>query len=352
MAVSETTAAADQEEAAPAAPAGSVLARRSAYWAVLAVIGSLVLALPLLVSPVYLNVLARAAVFAMVALSLNILVGYTGQVSLGHSAFFGIGAFGAAYVLTEVGLPWLAGLAFSGVTGAAFAFLLGGVALRVRGLNLALVTLAFAAFAQQTVFQFRWLTRGGAGMPAPRPDFADSSIAYVYVCIVALALALAFDWRLVSTRPGRAIVSLRDDERVAASWGMNVTWYKLLAFVISGAMAGVAGGLFASIEGVVVSPDFEVTISLTFLLMAVLGGLGNRWGVLQAGVFIAVLPAVLDWANQNLSWFPRIVDGSLSPLFVALLVLLTLTLFPGGLAQLQRPLWRRLQGKGAGHGGA
>lgn len=320
--------------------------RRSLSYAAAALVAAVAFALPVLIPALYLNVLSRAATFAMVALSINILVGYTGQVSLGHNAFLGIGAFTSGYILTEVGLPWLAGIVFAALTGAVAAFLLGGVALRVRGLNLALVTLAYGLFAQQTVFGIRALTGGGAGMPAPRPAFAQSNLVYAYVCIAAVVLVLVFDWRLTATRPGRAIMSLRDDERVAASWAMNVTWYKLLAFVLSGAIAGLAGGLFASIEGVVVAPDFEITLSLTFLLMAVVGGVGNRWGVLQAGLLIAALPTILDWLHENVAVPPfTVLTGSFAPFIVALLVLFTLTLFPGGLAQVQQPLWAWLRGE-------
>lgn len=329
----------------PTTAAPVAVGRRSLQVGLLAAGVVLVLLIPVLTPTVFLNVVSRTATFALVALSMNVLLGYAGQVSLGHNAFMGIGAFAAGYLLTEVGLPWELGLIFAALTGGLAALVLGGVALRIRGLYLALVTLAYGVFAEQTIFNIRAVTGGGAGMPAPRPGWGSGDMAYAYICLVAVALALAFDWRLTSSRAGRAIMALRDNERVAASWGMNVTWYKLLAFVISGAMAGIAGGLFASIEQVVVAPDFPVTLSLTFLLMAVLGGLGSRWGVLQAGVFIAVLPSLLDWANDNIDVPPfTAIDGSVAPLFVAVLVLLTLVFFPGGLAQVQRPLWRRLAG--------
>lgn len=291
---------------------------------------------PLLVPSVYRNVASRAIIFGVVGLSINVLIGYTGQVSLGHAAFVGIGAFAAGYAQTEMAMPFPVALVFAGCTGAAAAIVLGGVALRVRGLYLALVTLAYGIFAQEVVFNIRTLTGGGGGMPAPRPGFASSDIAYVYVCLAMLALAIAFDRRFTASRAGRAIQALRDDERVAASWGVNVTAYKLLAFVISGAIAGIAGGLFASVEQIVAPLDFAFTLSLTFLLMAVVGGVGSRGGAVQAGIFVAALPTLLDASSRNIPFPPfNVINASFAPLVVALLVLVGFVFFPGGIAQVE-----------------
>ena len=303
---------------------------------VLAALLALVLAVPTIVPGVYTNLVAKAAVFGIVALSMNILVGYAGQVSLGHAAFFGFGAFTAGYALTEMALPWPAGLLFAAGTGALSALLLGGIALRIKGLYLALVTIAYGLFVQEVVFNFAPLTGGGAGQPAPRPSFATTDVSYAYVCFLGLAVALAFDWRLTSSRAGRAIQALRDDERVAASWGINVTAYKLLAFTISGILAALAGGLFASIEGIVAPADFQFTLSLTFLLMTVVGGAGNRWGVVQGGILFAVLPTLLELAHEAWTFPPFTwIDATTEPIVTAVLLLLTLTLFPGGIAQQQ-----------------
>jgi branched-chain amino acid transport system permease protein len=306
---------------------------------VLTLIVVLVATVPLITSPVYLNVVARAIVFAIVGLSMNMLVGYTGQISLGHAAFFGVGAFGAGYALTELALPFAAGIGVAILTGAVAALLLGGIALRIRGLYLALVTIAYGLFVQEVVFNIRGLTGGGAGMQAPRPAFASGDVAYVYLCLAVLLAALVFDWRLMASRAGRAIRALRDDERVAASWGINVTAYKLLAFTISGVLAALAGGLFASIEGVVVAADFPLQLSLTFLVMTVIGGAGNRWGVVQGSVVLAVLPTLLDWSHVNIGVWPfTVMTATFEPVVGAVLLLLTLAFFPGGIAQQQQHL--------------
>ena len=243
----------------------------------------LVLAAPLLMPDAQVNIVSRVACFAIVALSLNVLLGYTGQVSLGHSAFLGVGAFSAGYAITELELPWIMAQLVAIGIGVLAALVLGIVALRVKGLYLALVTLAYGLFAERVLFGIGPITQGGAGMPAARPEAIGlNDVAYAYICIAALVLVWILDWRLTSSKAGRAIQAIRDSEKVAASWGINVTGYKLLAFVISGALAGLAGGLFASIEQIVSNLTFTFTLSLTFLLMVVIGGVGSRLGGVAA----------------------------------------------------------------------
>lgn len=320
-------------------PAG-VAARVS----VIAFYALLVVMIPHLLPGTLVNVASRAAVFAIVALSMNVLMGYAGQVSLGHQAFVGVGAFTAAYFLSEADLPYGVALLASIGTGAGSALILGAVALRVRGLYLALVTIAYGLFAQEVIFNIRSLTGGGAGLRAPRPGLFEGDIAFVYFCTAILGIVLVFDWRLTSTKAGRAIEALRDDERVAASWGINTTAFKLLAFVISGSIAGLAGALFAGIEQVVTPVDFSFTLALTFVLMTVVGGLGSRAGVVQGGILFAILPTLLDKAHANWGFFPfTTFDALWEPLIGALLLILTLVSFPGGIAQQQEHLLRWLR---------
>lgn len=320
-------------------------ARYSAIGAIITIVLIFAAALP----DIYTNLISRAAVFAIVALSLNILVGYTGQVSIGHAAFFGVGAFAAGYGLVELNLPWLFGLAVAAISGAIAALLLGVVALRVKGLYLALVTIAYGLFAQNTIFNFSGFTGGGAGRDAPRPIFGDAPISdlqYAYVCIAFLIIFLVLDVLFAGSKAGRAVRALRDDERVAASWGINVTGYKLLAFVLSGLLASVAGGLFASIEQIVAPADFQFQLSITFLLMTVVGGAGNRWGVVQGGILFAVLANLLEAANTNFPFPPfSFITASAEPLIAAVLLLLVLTLYPGGIAQIQQRSLGWLGGK-------
>jgi branched-chain amino acid transport system permease protein len=308
-----------------------------------------------------------AAIYAIIGLSVNIVTGHAGQISLGHQAFVGIGAFMAAFVVkTTGGFPvdpvtglvtapprvatadfWVA-LVAAGITGTVVALVLGLVALRIRGLYLALVTLAFGLMAETTIFNWRAFTGGGAGAAAPRPAAFASNQAYAYVCLAVLAVFLFVDWRLSRTRAGRAMVALRNEERVAASMGVNVTAYKLLAFATSGFLAGVAGALFGHWNQAVQALDFELRTALVWILMAVVGGLGSRAGIVIGSAFFAVFPLYLSaqagGATLRIPGLGEILIQTLSPFIGALLLLLTITLYPGGIGQQLLPLRRWLSG--------
>ncbi|MPZ73271.1 MAG: hypothetical protein GEU74_08590 [Nitriliruptorales bacterium] len=306
------------------------------------------------------NLVISAAIFACVALSMNMLTGYLGQLSLGHQAFFGIGAFVAATIVTSNGLPFVAGLAVGGLSGAFAAIILGGVALRIRGLYLAIVTLAYGLLAENSLFLIRGLTGGGAGLPADRPAGFATNRAYAYICLGMLALLFAFDWRLMKSKAGRAILAIRDDEKVAATFGINITGYKLLAFVLSGIYAGLAGSLYAFQIGNVVAAPFNLALALTFVLMAVVGGLGNRVGVVIGGAFFATIDTILELVHSFFIWLGGLVgihwghglDPTLAPVIGAALLVLTLIGHPGGIGQQIAPLqnWVR-GGKFTLHGG-
>ena len=311
--------------------------------------------------------LGLAAIYAVIGLSVNIITGHAGQISLGHQAFIGIGAFASAFVVKTVGsfpidpfsnlviaptvIPttdfWVAVTA-AGFTGTLMAVVLGLVALRIRGLYLALITLAFGLVAENTIFAWREFTGGGAGAPAPRPAMFQSDGAFAYICLILLGLFLFVDWRLVKSRGGRAIVALRNDERVAATMGVSVTMYKLLAFAAAGFFAGVAGSLFAHWNGQVTSPDFQLQQALVWILMAVVGGLGSRAGVVAGSAFFAVFPLYLSakvgGASVNLPVVGPVLIQTLSPLIGALLLLFTIVLYPGGIGQQLLPFRRWLAG--------
>lgn len=308
-----------------------------AGWAArFSVLGALLAGLLLLIAVVpefQANRIAFAAIFAIVGLSMNILMGYGGQISLGHQAFVGIGAFTSGYVVTNMGLPFPIALVGAALSGGVAALVLGGVALRVRGLYLALVTLAYGAVAERTIFLFRPLTGGGAGLPAPRPGFAEGDSAYAYFCLAMLGLVLFFDWRFMKSKAGRAVQAIRDSERVAASMGINVMGYKLLGFVLSGLIAGLAGGLLAHHALFIVAAPFNFFLALEFVLMTVVGGLGSRVGVVLGSVFFAMLDKFIP-ADYAL-WVPAIGAG---------LLIITLIQFPGGIGQQIRPITRWFAG--------
>lgn len=351
------TAASDAVDARAAAlerefrPTSTGLATRTGV--ALLIAGGIFL-LPLLSGGVWNSRIALAATFAIIGLSVNIITGHAGQLSLGHQAFVGMGAFASAYVVSVWGAGFAVAVVGAGILGAATALILGLVALRIRGLYLALITLAFGLMAEATIFNWRAFTQGGAGTPAPRPALFRSDQAYAYLCLLFLALVLFVDWRLVKSKAGRAIVAFRNDERVAATLGVNVTAYKLLAFIVGGFVAGVAGSLFAHRNEFVQQQDFDLEIALIWVLMAVVGGLGSRAGVVIGSAFFALFGALLpDLYNGLPQGFrdllltigvDEVTIAVLTPTLGALLLVLTLTAFPGGIGQQLVPLRRWLAG--------
>jgi branched-chain amino acid transport system permease protein len=326
-----------------------------------------VLTLPLLLETTQDLWLALGAIYAIIGLSVNLITGHAGQISLGHQAFVGIGAFTAAFIVRTVGgfqtdpvtglvlapevvgtVDFWIGLVAAGATGAVMAVLLGTVALRIRGLYLALITLSFGLMAETTIFNWRAFTGGGAGAAAPRPAAFTSNQAYAYVCLAILAVFLFVDWRLVRSRAGRAMVAFRADERIASTIGINVTAYKLLAFGCAGFLAGVAGALFGHWNQAVQALDFDLRTALVWVLMAVVGGLGSRAGVVIGSAFFAVFPLYLSaaagGATVTIPGLGEVLIQTLSPLLGAFLLLLTITLYPGGIGQQLLPFRRWLAG--------
>jgi len=305
-----------------------------------------VFAIPLLTNSTWDDRVSMAAIFGIIGLSVNVITGYAGQISLGQQAFVGIGAFMSAYVVNHTGVGFFGGLFAAAIVGAVMALALGLVALRIKGLYLALVTLSFGLMAQDTIFNWRAFTGGGANDPAPRPAMFASNQAFAYLCFLALGVAVLIDWRLAKTKAGRAIVAVKNNERVAATLGVNVIGYKLFAFGVSGFLAGMAGSLFAHHDKSVYVANFDLfTAALPWVIMAVVGGLGSRAGIVISSAFFATFsfffPADTIW---NVPVIGQMGPALLPPLIGALLLLFTLTVYQGGLGQQILPYRRWLAG--------
>lgn len=325
-------------------------------WFVLAVPANVLSPFDLGVSDV--GAATEAAIFGIVGLSLNILLGYAGQISLGHQAFVGIGAFASAYVVTDLQLSFWFGVLVAGVLGGAVSGLLGAVSLRLTGLYFALVTLAFGAFTEQTLLGIPEITGGEGGKAAPRPVGFDTEIRYYILCLAILGVVLLLDWRLTSSKAGRALAALRENPRVAATYGINVKSYVLLAFVLSGVVAGVAGALLAHHDEVIVGQKFGFRLALLFVMMTVVGGLRSRSGVVIGAAFFALLETgkLLEMVDKPLGAvglsLTDFFEGTigLPQEFVALVVgpillIVTITLYPGGIGQQIAPIREWLLGR-------
>lgn len=237
--------------------------------------------------------LALAAIYAIIGLSLNVLIGYVGTISLGHQAFVGIGAFASAYVVTEMQQPFLIGVGLAALIGAFQAMLLGGLALRVTGLYFALITLSYGLFAQDTLFGIQSLTGGGSGREAPLPTGPDNFAPYYFICLAFLAGVVFIDRRMMATKGGRALLALRENPRVAQTFGIDVRAYTVLGFGVAGLFAGIGGALLAHLNGFVDSTEFSFQLALVFVLMTVVGGLRNRTGIIIGSAFFALLDLLI-----------------------------------------------------------
>ena len=293
----------------------------------------------------------QAVIYGIIGLSLNVLLGYVGQISLGHQAFVGIGAFASAYIVTEQNLSFWMGVATGIAVGGLQALVLGGVSLRVTGLYFALVTLSYGLVAERNIFQIEELTGGGQGLAAPKPPGFETDWRYYYLCVGFLAVVLWVDWRMMRTKSGRALLALRENPRVASTFGVNVKLLTLFAFVVSGAFAGLGGALLAFNDTFVSPETWDFRLALVFVIMTVVGGLRSRAGVVIGSAFFALIGYLLDKFSilqDGLNAIPGAPNLSreIAPLVIGpILLLLTLTLYPGGIGQQIRPLVGWLRGR-------
>jgi sulfate-transporting ATPase len=246
--------------------------------------------------------LSALPVYALLALSLNFLAAATGQLSLGHAGLFGLGAFGAAVATTTWELPpvlgFLAGPALAGVAAAA----LGAASLRVRGLYLAVLTLAFGVVLQAFVFPTETFSRGGAGLTLARPELGPFDLGDDGTFLAACGMLLIVVWavlrRLERVPLLRGMVAIRENQTAASARGIEATRLGVVGFAISGVLAGLAGSAYAFRQGIVVASVFPVQLSLTLVIWVVLGGLGSRAGVAAVAAAFTLVDLYASGSNQ------------------------------------------------------
>jgi len=240
---------------------------------------------------------------ALVAVGLNILVGYTGQVSLGHAGFFAIGAFTTIILILKAGFPiWIA-LPVAGLISSGFGFLLGLPALRLKGPYLAIATLGFG-MTVTTVIKHLEFFGGRMGLQAPKLSLFGTPMKdiHFYYMIMGVAVLMVIGARkLIQTRVGRAFIAIRDSDIAAEAMGVNLTYYKTLAFAVSAFYTGIAGGLYAFILGFINPESFHLIMSIMFLAMVVVGGLGSIMGSIAGAALMTYLDIKLQ-AIQDLPW--------------------------------------------------
>lgn len=295
---------------------------------------AVVLLLPLLLSgsPYVLRIALDVAIWSILALSLTLIFGFTGQISLGQAVFFALGAYGAALLQTKLGVPfpiaWIAAVLLA----MAVAFVVALPLLRIHGHFLALGTLALGLILSTLLVQMRDITNGYDGVLMPAMTVLGPWLAKNFPFVILIFLALAY-WlvrNLTSRGVGRALLALRDDPTGAAALGIPVTRFKTLIFVIGGGLAGMAGVLYAHHSQVITPEAFTFDASIHVLLIVVIGGMASRVGAIVGAAVVVALPEVLHSLEEPKN------------LIFALTVLAILLFMPGGIVGGAQKLARRV----------
>jgi branched-chain amino acid transport system permease protein len=321
------------------AAASGMTARRLGLAAVIAAS----LALPFLLSNFRLFQFTLVFVNAIALLGLNILTGYNGQISLGHSAFYALGAYTSAILIDRWSVPYALTIPVAGLLCLAAGFLFGIPALRLEGLYLALATFALSLAVPQILKYFEHWTGGSQGivLSKPEPPFGLPLTPDQWLYFMTLAVLLVLFWlaaNLLAGRTGRAIAAIRDNPIAAQAMGIDTALYKSLTFGVSAAYTGVAGALSALAIAFVAPDAFNVFLSITFLVGIVVGGLASIPGAVFGALFIQFVP---NWAQDISKAAPWAIYGVFLIVFMYVM--------PLGIAGSLRMLWARARGRRAGN---
>ncbi|MDA0635053.1 branched-chain amino acid ABC transporter permease [Nonomuraea sp. MCN248] len=316
---------------AEAPPRGQARARGRAprrQWIVAGALLAAAVYAPFQLVPFHVFQLTMVLVYAVALLGLNLLVGHAGQISLGHGAFFAVGAYGAAIMMFHGDVPYLVTLPVAAAVAFALGLVLGVPAMRLRGLYLALVTLAIAIFLVPLLKRFEEVTGGSMGLSLAKPappawsGLAEDQWLYFLALAVAVA-AFLLAAGLMRSRVGRALHAVRDNEIAAEVMGVRLSFYKTLAFAWSAMFAGAAGCVYTWVIGFVSPDSFPVTLSITLLAGIVVGGLGSPSGPVLGALFVMFVPGLAQDVNDAA---PGVIFG--------LLIIAVMYVAPTGLAGL------------------
>jgi branched-chain amino acid transport system permease protein len=293
----------------------------------------LLLAIPVLLGEFYVGELAGVFIFAITGVALMLLIGYTGLVSLGHAAFLGIGAYVNA-VFLQKGVPFLVTLPLSGIVAGLAGIAIGVPTLRMSGLYLAIATLAFGSIVG-TVFQ-KWtaVTGGFDGFAVPTPTILgfpiEGATGVYYLSLAVLMFVLWISVNLLRSPIGRAMVAIRDSEISAQSMGINLALHKTIAFAISAGMTGLAGALFAHYVRFLAPDAFDILLSIQFVTIVFVGGIGSLHGAIFGAIFVRLLPQFIAILRDNLPAGIGRMPG-LEPSLFGLILVLCILFEPAGI---------------------
>jgi branched-chain amino acid transport system permease protein len=274
------------------------------------------------------------------AIGLNILVGYCGQLSIGHAGFIAVGAYTSAILTHRFEMPFLVGLIGAGVVAGFIGLIFGLPSVRVKGFYLAITTIA-AQFIIIWVINHWGLTGGFEGITVPLASIGGlvfrSESSQFYLIILIAVLGVFFAKNLTRTKIGRAFIAIRDNDLAAEVMGVNLLYYKLLAFFIGCFFAGIAGGLYAHYTGSLNAEQFSFTESILYIGMIIIGGLGTNLGPILGVVFIRVLQRLLlgdvvPFLESTFTMFPAGFASGVAPMLFGLVIVLFLIMEPRGIA--------------------
>ncbi|PKH45045.1 branched-chain amino acid ABC transporter permease [Dehalococcoides mccartyi] len=314
--------------------------RTKTHWAML--IGFLILlfSLPFNISSYWLGILNLIGITVIAAAGLNILMGYCGQLSVGHAGFIAVGAYTTAILANKLGVPFPFDMIASGIMAGLVGVLFGLPSLRVKGFYLAISTIAAQFIIIWVINHWSGLTGGFNGIVIPpinlfNFDFTTQGSQFFIIMLVAV-LAIFFMKNIARTRIGRAFVAIRDNDLAAEVMGINVFRYKLLAFFIGCFLAGVAGSLMAHWIGYLTAENFTLSDSILYVGIVIIGGLGTGVGPILGTLFIRLLQQGVQYVSPLMgSAFPQLPSGfaaGLGPMVFGLAIVLFLVLEPRGLA--------------------
>lgn len=256
---------------------------------------------PMLLTNYWLSVAIQIGIFAIAALGLNVLVGFTGQISIGHAAFFLFGAFTSAYISNNAPIPVFFAIPLAGVVTALVGLIFGVPAARLKGLYLVIATLAAQYILLDFFSRADWFS--GGSVPASANPFSIFGYTlrgdrqYFYVVLAYMVVSYLLVTNLMRTRDGRALVAIRDHYLSAEIMGINLTKYRTLSFGLAAFFAGIAGALYAHYQLVVSQEGFGIERSVLFLAMVIIGGTGSVMGTLMGTAFVVLLPESMEWLS-------------------------------------------------------
>lgn len=268
-----------------------------------ALLGILLLAAPWWASEYVMSQLHFICIYSIVGFGLMLLVGYTGQISLGHAAFLAVGAYTEA-LMQAAGVPFIVSLACAGLFAGAVGIIVGLPALRLKGIYLAIATIAFNVIVEEIVTRWESVTGGNQGRHLkPIEMFGakmESDAEFYYICLAVTVLCCLGLANLLRSPTGRAFVAIRDSEISASCMGVNLAWYKTLSFALSAALTGIGGALYAHKLAFISPEQFGLLVSIELVTIVILGGIGFLHGAVLGSAFIIVLPQLISLAKDYL----------------------------------------------------